>query len=409
MKTKSILEVLFVIFILGACAPVTPSSATERVPVQTLSVSNTSQPTPVPTATNLAANWDSSKNCVTEYHQQPEENQLEGVAVLRSLSSTVIGMELSLLDLKDGTSRSIDTANQPVDTVAVSPDRHTLAYLWFNNTTAKWELVLIDSAGDLQKVAWSSKKGFFFQNWLNDHQFVIRQDSKYFVFDPYQDSQARISPSDFPEFNSDDLKSLLSFDPLLSKVIYKSSTEINVLDLDSNIVRTRLKDKYDRVLIVEWLYSGERAAIVATVSPEQKLDSFGLPDEIFIVEKDGQVRQLTHLFDTFRLPLTIDNLSWSPNGSQIAFWLHDREGNTTLMVTDAETGNTVNHCIINIRGAFSSHPVSAPIWSPDGKYVMVENRYASDKNKVLVVDLFNNRAFPIAENAIPTGWMGKKQ
>jgi hypothetical protein len=36
---------------------------------------------------------------------------------------------------------------------------------------------------------------------------------------------------------------------------------------------------------------------------------------------------------------------------------------------------------------------------------MVENRYATGRNKVLVVDLSNNSAFPKAENASPVGWM----
>jgi Tol biopolymer transport system component len=406
MRTRSILELLLVIFVLGACTPARPLSATETV--QTLPVNNTSLPTPLLTTTSLAANWESAKNCVTEYPKQPEESQLEGVAVLQSLSSTVIGRELSLLNLKDGTSRNIDTANQPVEDVAVSPDRHSLAYSWFNNTTEKWELVLIDSAGELQQVAWSSKSGFFFQDWLNDHQLVIRQDVKYLIVDPYQDSQVSISPSDFPEYNLYDLKAFLSFDPLLSRAIYKSSTEINVLDLNSKAVRAPLKDGYDRVLIVSWLSSGEKAAVIATLSPEQKLDNFSLPDEIFIVEKDGQVRQLTHLFDAFGLPLTIDSLSWSPDGSQIAFWLHDTEANPTLMVADYESGNTVDYCVTNVwRTAFPVR-VSQPIWSPDGKYLMVENRYASDKNRVLVVDLSNKSAFPIAENASPDGWMVEK-
>jgi hypothetical protein len=36
---------------------------------------------------------------------------------------------------------------------------------------------------------------------------------------------------------------------------------------------------------------------------------------------------------------------------------------------------------------------------------MVENRYATDKNKLFVVDLLSKLAFPIAENANPIDWM----
>lgn len=405
MKPKSILEVLLVTVIFGACAPSAPVSVTETVPVQTLSVSNTSIPTLMPTATNLATNWDSSKSCVTEYPQQPEGEQLEGIAVLRSLSSTVIGLELSLLDLKNGNSSIIDTANQSVWDVEVSPDRSILAYSWFNNTTAKWELVLINSAGSLQEVAWSSEQGFGFQNWLNDHQLVILHDSNYVIVDPYQDSELSFPPAKFPEFNLYHSDSYVSFNPRLSKAIYRNG-KINVFDLNLNTINTRMKDGYDRTPIVGWRPSYEQAAIVSSIPAEQ--NSHGLPDEIFILEKDGQVKQLTHLYDAFRLPLTIDSLSWSPDGSKIAFWLHDKDGNTTLMVTDYGTGNTVNYCILNVLGASYPISISKPVWSPDGKYLMVENRYATDKNKVLIVDLFSHSAFPIAENASPVGWMSEK-
>ena len=115
--------------------------------------------------------------------------------------------------------------------------------------------------------------------------------------------------------------------------------------------------------------------------------------------------QLTHLFNTFGLALTIDSLSWSPDGDKIAFWLHDRKANSTLMVTDHAIGNTVNYCILNVAAASCPISFSAPFWSPDGKYLMIENRYATGKNKVLVVDPSNNSSFPIAENASPVGWM----
>ena len=88
-----------------------------------------------------------------------------------------------------------------------------------------------------------------------------------------------------------------------------------------------------------------------------------------------------------------------------AFWYPDKTANLNLMVTDSATGNTVNYCILNVPNASFPVSVSAPIWSPDGKYLMVESRYATDKNKVLVVDLSNNSAFPIAENASPVGWL----
>ena len=406
MQIKSILEILLVAFLIGACSPATPLSAAESVPTQTLLVSNASIPTSFPTATNLPDAWEASKNCVTEYPKKPDSIQLEGVAVLRSLSSTVLSLNLSLQNLKDDSSKLIDTKNQSVWDVGVSPDGSALTYLWFNNNTSKWELVLVDSKGIPRNVAWSSGQEFAFRGWLNDHQFVVSQ-SKYIVVDPYNDSQLSFSPNDFPNFNLHESKFVFSFDPLLSKTIYKGGNgSINVLDLNSNSIIAHISDGYEREAIARWQPTTEVAAVVASISPKQNLHS--LPDEIFIVEKDGQLRQLTHLYDTFGLPLSIENLSWSPDGSKIAFWILDKEANTTLMVADYKTGNIVNHCILNVLGASFPISVSAPVWSPDSKYLMVENRYATDKNRVLIVDLSTNTAFPITENASPVGWMIEK-
>ena len=405
MQRKSILEILLVAFLIGACSPATPlSSVAEPAPTQTLSVSNTSIPTSLPTAINLPDTWESSKHCVTEFSEQPENIQLEGVAVLRSLSSSVISLNLFLQNLKDGTLGVIDTANQSVWDAGVSPDGQTLAYYWFNNATSKWELALVNSMGHSQSVAWSSEQDFFFQGWLNNKQLIIRE-SKYIIIDPNKNSQESYSFQGFPELNLYHLDYYVSFDPSLSRAIYRNG-KINVFNLNSKTFIARIQDDYDRLPIVAWRSSAEQIAIVSSVPIEKNLH--GLPDEIFIVENDGQVKQLTHLYDTFGLPFTIDSMNWSPDGNKIAFWLHDKEANTTLMVTDYATGNTINYCILNVLGASYPIGVSKPIWSPDGKYLMVENRYTTDKNKVLIVDLSTKSAFPIAENASPVGWMIEK-
>ena len=409
MKLKPFISLILLLVFVAGCmpnsGPARSQSPTINPPDSLIPTSTNApavSPTPLPTVTSLTTNWEESKNCVTEYSQQPEGNQLDGVAVLRSLSSTVISLNLSLLNLKDGSSRAIDTSNQSVWDVGVSSDGHALAYSWFNDTASKWESVLVDSTGSIQEVAWSSDQEFGFQGWLNDHQIVIVQDSNYVIVDPYQNSQLRFSPLDFPDFNLYHSDFFVAFDPLLSRAIYRNG-KINTLDLSTNTIIAQIKDGYDRTPIVSWQPSGERAAVVTTLSSEQ--NSYILPDEIFIAEKDGQLKQLTHLYDTFGFVLTIDSLSWSPDGSKIAFWLHDEEGNLTLMVTDYKTGDAINYCILNVPTASFPISIPAPIWSPDGNYLMVENRYVTDMNRVLIVDLTKRIAFPIAENANPVGWM----
>jgi hypothetical protein len=48
--------------------------------------------------------------------------------------------------------------------------------------------------------------------------------------------------------------------------------------------------------------------------------------------------------------------------------------------------------------------VSAPLWSPDGKQIIVEH-LTDDSKYVVLVDITKNIAFQIAQNAYPGGWM----
>ena len=356
---------------------------------------------------NTTENWEVAKSCVTTYTARPDGYELTGVAVLRSLSSTTLGLNLSLLDLENNTSKEIPTPN-PVDLADVSPDGKTLGYVWFNNATSKWELTLLDATGNHPEVAYSSKEFVGFYGFLNDHQVVIEEDNTYIIVDPYKDSQEKIFPFDFPDFdNYSPIHFFVSFNSVLTRAVYKNG-DVILLDLTTNTVLARIKDSYyDRSPIIAWDSSGERIAVVATSISAENVSGFTQPDEIFIADQHGQSQQLTHLYENFGLISTIESLSWAPNGQNIAFWLNDKEGNLILMVADSITGKVVNYCILNVIADLFPMYLPAPIWSPDGGKLLVESRYAKDKSSLLIVDLDSNIAFPIAENQNPIGWMVK--
>jgi len=143
------------------------------------------------------------------------------------LSSTTLGLSLSLLDLKSDTSKEIDTANQSIDDADVSPNGQTLAYEWFNNTTSKWEIVLLNSAGEQQKIAWfSSEQDFGFYGLFNDHQVIIMKDGIYFIVNPYQGLQEKYDPLDFPDF---DASSISNFSVSFVSTAIEQSTNISIL------------------------------------------------------------------------------------------------------------------------------------------------------------------------------------
>ncbi|MEP7135481.1 MAG: hypothetical protein ABI904_11170 [Chloroflexota bacterium] len=420
MKIKLLISITFLIVVFGCTPgpkmPETPSNEVQPPTAVSTSIITTESPkTPVqPTkGANSLDNWEMAKSCVTMYSTHPNGYELTGTLALRSLSSTTLGLSLSLLDLKSDSSKEIDTANQSIDDADVSPSGQTLAYQWFNNTTSKWEIVLLNSAGEQQKIAWSSsEQDFGLYGLSNDHQVIIVKDGIYFIVNPYQGLQEKYDPLDFPDFDTSSIRNFfVSFDLTARRAIYKHF-DIIILDLNTKTIIARIKDTYDRSPIFDWQPSNGLIALVGSNTSIARPLGSPIPDEIFIVEQNGQVRQLTHLYESFSQNLEINGLSWSPNGEQIAFWLNDGPSET-LMVADALTGRVVNYCISSDLFLF---PIGlpAPIWSPDGNKLLVENRYAPDKNNpaqnksnLLIVDLQSKIAFPIAENQNPAGWMIK--
>jgi Tol biopolymer transport system component len=97
-------------------------------------------------------------------------------------------------------------------------------------------------------------------------------------------------------------------------------------------------------------------------------------------------------------------LSWSPDGEKIAFWASDGQ-NDWLAVVNTLTGGVENYCVSSVSSGIFSWFLPAPIWSSDGKLLMVENRYQDNASRLLVVDMDRKFAFPIANDVSPIGWM----
>jgi Tol biopolymer transport system component len=54
------------------------------------------------------------------------------------------------------------------------------------------------------------------------------------------------------------------------------------------------------------------------------------------------------------------------------------------------------------------HYLLPPAWSPDGKQLLVENRYDETSSRALILDLATKNAYQIAENMHPAGWLASE-
>jgi len=173
-----------------------------------------------------------------------------------------------------------------------------------------------------------------------------------------------------------------------------------------------------------WSPDGKQFAVapalfpeVAPPSPHGKFHpaSNELLEELYSVDRDGKITQLTHLLDDYPR-VYIDNFRWSPDGRSIAFWFSswqddidlsdDPIGNRYLALLDTTTGRVTNTCIHGENDAsigISKYP--APIWSPDGKQVVVQSQISEESFQTVLVDIQQNRAFKIGEDLAPMGWM----
>jgi Tol biopolymer transport system component len=128
--------------------------------------------------------------------------------------------------------------------------------------------------------------------------------------------------------------------------------------------------------------------------------------EWFSVNVGGEIRQLTHFGDYFR-SVTIRGAQVSPDGQFLAFWLDvepsgEEYSGQNLAVMDLETLQVTNYCIHgSVQGDASS-----PVWSPDSKYIAVEEYYATNARRTILVNPMGGWAtWIVDENVFPVGWM----
>jgi hypothetical protein len=147
-----------------------------------------------------------------------------------------------------------------------------------------------------------------------------------------------------------------------------------------------------------WTADGEQFVILVNYRwVDWKEDSS--IDEFFSVSRNGEIRQLTH----FDQNMNIGTYSLSPNGRYLAFWVSEDPNvtNYLLAVLNIETGMVVNYCV---PGSSLNVP-SSPIWSIDSRYIAVDNYYATNAHRTILVDTQASWAAVVDEAVSPFGWL----
>jgi hypothetical protein len=375
--------------------------------------------TSTPETTNLTI------RCATPQNSLPEDDAPLGVVIL--MGQGLDGTEsIHAMDLDSGTlSLLAGDANVSVYSAAVSPDRRWLAYEQISRTDLRQDFVL--SSADGRTVALSPWDETWVQisggaQWLNDHQVLLRQRRDWYdslvALNPFT-GDVQPLPDDFPGIYPfmHEVGWKTVFQPTLGQVLYQGyrgdQAGLTLWDISNSrevVFVPREINPWSRPV---WSPDGTRFAF-SNVAPSGDRPTPSPPvEQLFVGTADGRISQITNM-GAHLTRATFGELSWSPDGRTVAFWLRaspidvpvhyppspvdNLEPTYRLGIVDAETGAVTLLCIP--QGARGG----APAWSPSSTYILAN--YSLGSNSVVwLVDIARYSAVTLAVDEFSAGWM----
>jgi len=410
--------------------------STEEAAVSTTSSASTAPPastgiltptTPAGTATPTALPATGlTIQCLDVAASLTSDQSHSGVIVLRDLSTEqLLALEAAQPPATIGAQGS-DRLFDPT----VSPQGRFLAYRRVKYDTqgdiVARDLEIVDADGAVRaSLPWQKDWAGF--HWLDEERLVIlvastnlleRESSlSYLVVFPFTGQQEPITATPPDVYDIDPVPYWNGWGP---QVYEPTLTRVAYLQVVEGIEWAyALWDRQSAQTLVSFrTFDPERQPVWSPGATQFVLagnpieNRAWLKFELYAFDRAGGMRKLTNL--TAHYPNTyIQSYSWSPDERYIAFWLNtdlqpDQDqyfGQQSLAVLDTQTLQVTNYCLPGDFSTSRAVLVPAPIWSPDSRQLLVENRYSEQASRVLLVDLVRNFAAQIADNAEPVGWM----
>lgn len=245
--------------------------------------------------------------------------------------------------------------------------------------------------------------------WLGNERFVIGDYGQPYVLNPFTGGDFTFydwhpqSPGGWrivPVWETNGV-----FDSQLNRILYMQEDKTMLLwDLDSEqiLFSTSLKGRYLPEARPKWAWDDSQVVIGYTAT-----DGVELADELFSISRDGQITQLTELGQYYQ-EVGISEFSWSPDGERIAFFFKDFsqwDNPWHLAILEVETQELINYCGL---AGWMDPPVE-PVWSPDGKQLLVGRAEVDQETfSTILVDISRNYAARLADQLVPAGWMVKE-
>ena len=382
--------------------PTLEPSPTPRPDTPTATITNTSPNTAAPTPT-VSSEARLEYRCLEINPAPLADGIYAGTIVLAAYQNPSYLLELSTGDMIPllGEDKQLSYGE------IVSPDRKWLAYEILEPAQ-----IVVDSLSDEQtpiRIPWE-EDWFALIGWLNNQTLLVsgEGDSPNMVIYPFSGEQDPIL-SDFPEYNRDPGTWFEQYNPQLTKVVY---TRYPTIDVASYIALWNMKSQETITAIHSytgvgpygtqpvWSPSGD--AFIMSLFHEDQDNESSWYTELYRISQDGEQYQVTNLRAYYTEYLFVQEYQWSPDESQVAFWLRYSLGELSkaqLAILDLETSQVINYCIDDRFG--TSHEL---VWSPDGHQIIVNAKYVEEP-AVLLLDLDRQVVHRIAGDMKAVGWL----
>ncbi len=428
--------VLILILLLSSCSNagiVTSTGVATVISTDMPTDISQSTPIPVPTGTKpIPTPLPPIKTQCVGNSRETQKLDLSGVVILNK-PARIDGSEFGffLLNLKNG--NTIRDVHEGLWT-QVSPDRKYVAYEYIKGDMGF--LSMLNSNGRTITDSEFRFDGLIMDyfNWQNPEQLRILHEGMgnklsaqllnpftreraplrtdwngaYAPENPYQDKLVQWE-FDLPATKVSSVYGAnILYDPSLTRVLYPKDNGVVSLVNVENEAELASAQFEDWGKLPSWSPDGQYLSIV---------NHEGNADEFYLISRDGnEFQKITNFSEELDFA-SISESVWSPDSKQLAFWLNTKTGEqeasaqAELAVLDVATRQVTRFCIQGIsafapRPWIMGHP--EPIWSPDGKYIMITqwDDPASPKNYyVLVIDTLTGVVEKISKNTTPIGWM----